>query len=161
MRVLLKNVTPLLLCPKTFNVFQQEQEVAHHHHPHFCAFYRAVLIDCNIYLFIFLNCHSSAAARVSLTIRSIWNRCEAPWSMPKVCLLCVVAILRSLANWDTSHIRLFCLHWIRGQKKWNCGLEVLKRGSWTALPLLADLEEMTECSCVVHRVGQSVLSDRK
>lgn len=54
-------------------------------------------------------------------------------SMPKVLLLCVVAILRSVANWDTSHIPLFCLPWTRGRKRRKCGLEVLKRAYLTVL----------------------------
>lgn len=74
--------TPLLfLRPKPIDVFQQEQWAARHHHPHPRAFYRALLIDCNFFfLFFFFNCHSTACSvvgRVSLTIRSIWNRCAA------------------------------------------------------------------------------------
>lgn len=68
----------LFLCPKNVSWTSFSRSSGLHsfycnHHPHLCVFYRAILIDCNIFY-----CHStacSAVGRVSLTIRSIWNRC--------------------------------------------------------------------------------------
>lgn len=111
-----------------------------------------------------LHCHSSAAGRISRTIRSIWNKCEAPLNyaegLPPLC--CGYFEIFGKLGYKSHPIILSTLDSRSKEAKLRTGSveKSLLNCFVFVLPLLAELEEMTECSCVVHRVGHSVLSDK-
>lgn len=136
--------------------------------PPLWCIYRAVLIDWLQHFFLsffFFNFHSTVAGRVSLTIRSIWNRYEAPLKyakgLPPLC--CGYFEIFGKLGYKSHPIILSTLDSrSKVAELWTGNVEKSFLSCFVfVLPLLlADLEEMTECSCFVHGVGQSVLSDK-
>lgn len=78
--------------------------------------------------------------------------------MLKVFLLCVVAILRPAEHWDTSHIRLFCLAQIQGQRERRGGVKVLKNGGFSyLLVVVISLQETLNQFSVVLNAAKSTV----
>lgn len=100
--------------------------------------------------------------RVSLTITSIWNRCAAllqyAKSSPPLC--CGYFEIGGELGYKSHPIILSTLDSRSKEAEMRPGSVEKSLFNRFVFVFLPGVEEMTECSRVVRRVGQSVLSDK-